>query len=335
MGYIGSHTILRLLETTEYRVVCFDNLSRSRAQVGEWVGRIAGRHAEFLEVDLRDRAAVDQAVMSLGPIAGVIHFAAFKSVDESVREPHLYYQNNVAGLINLMEACGQHGVTNFLFSSSCTVYGNTPQLPVRESTPLAPASPYGETKRIGELLLDSASKNSDLRAISLRYFNPVGAHPGGKLGELPIGKPNNLVPILAQVASGRSPQIIIYGEDYDTRDGSCVRDYVHVLDIAEAHLLAFERMKANHMKGDFEVFNLGTGQGVSVKEAVAAFEAVISRELPKSIGPRRSGDVAAIYSDTKLAERELGWRPKYDLHTMMKSAWAWQKFVEAEGLMDK
>jgi UDP-glucose 4-epimerase len=266
----------------------------------------------------------------LGQIDGVIHFAALKAVGESVETPLLYYRNNLLSLINLLKCCGDFGIENFIFSSSCSLYGNVKTLPVNEDTPLSKTeSPYAHTKLVGEEILRAAASVQSLKVISLRYFNPVGAHPSGLNGENPINKPNNLVPVITQTASGIIEKMHVHGTDYPTRDGSCIRDYIHVSDIADAHILALHHQLNGKQGANYEVFNLGTGQGVSVLEAIKAFEEVRGVSLNYELGPRRAGDVAEIYSDSAKAEQVLGWKPKFDLREMMASAWRWQEYLNS------
>lgn len=326
-GYIGSHTIIELLEKTNYQVVSVDNYANSTPDTYQRIKNIVKRDFEFAEIDLCDKEKVFRLFEQYNNIIGIIHFAAFKSVPESVANPYKYYYNNINSQLNVLEACLKFGVNNFIFSSSCSVYGNIETLPVSEKTPLNKAeSPYAYTKQIGEEMLKDYSKAfPQLQSIALRYFNPVGAHMSGLIGENPINKPTNIVPVITKTAIGQLTEVTVFGNDYNTRDGSCIRDYVHVSDIAEAHVQALNYLIDKKQKSNFTIFNLGTGKGVSVLEAIAAFEKVSGKKLNYKIGDRRAGDVAAIYSDCTFAEKELGWKAKYTLEQMMQSAWEWEK----------
>jgi UDP-glucose 4-epimerase len=327
-GYIGSHTLIELLEKTDFEVVAADNYSHSAPDTYDRVRSISKRSFTTVEIDLCDRKRVfDEPAFR--DITGVIHFAAFKSVPESVVDPLLYYKNNIESLVNLVELCRERSVKHFIFSSSCSVYGNATDLPVTEHTQLMPAeSPYGHTKQIGEDILRFFCKaNPNFNAVLLRYFNPVGAHMSGLNGEVPIGRPDNLVPIITQTAVGKN-KLTVFGDDYNTRDGFCIRDYIHVTDIADAHLLALEYLLGGRNKQNFNIFNLGTGRGVSVMEVIRSFEKVSGTKLTYTIGKRRPGDVVAVYANNNLAKKELGWEPKYDLDDMMRSAWKWQVKLE-------
>lgn len=326
-GYIGSHTIIELLENTNYQVVSIDNFANSTPDTYQRINNIVKRNFEFADIDLCNKEKVFTLFEQYKNIIGVIHFAAFKSVPESVSNPYKYYYNNINSQLNVLEACLKYGVKNFIFSSSCSVYGNIDKLPVSENTPLNKAeSPYAFTKQIGEQILKDYSKSfPELQIIALRYFNPVGAHMSGLIGESPINKPTNIVPVITQTAIGKLQEVTVFGNDYNTRDGSCIRDYVHVSDIADAHVQAFNYLMDKKQKSNFTIFNLGTGNGVSVLEAIAAFEKVSGKKLNYKIGPRRAGDVAAIYSDCTFTEKELGWKAKYNLEQMMQSAWEWEK----------
>ena len=332
-GYIGSHTLIELLEHTDTEVVSVDNFSNSDRTVFDRIEQITGRRVRNHEVDLCDRKAVARLLDMEKGVTGVIHFAAFKSVPESVTDPHKYYHNNIASLLNLLEGCIAHGVERFIFSSSCSVYGNIDQLPVGEDTPLGKAeSPYGYTKQIGERIIeDYARNNPAMRFIALRYFNPVGAHASGLNGEAPLNPPSSLVPVITRTAIGKRPSMVVYGSDYATRDGSCVRDYVHVSDIAAAHVKALDYAKSM-MDEAYAIFNLGTGEGVSVLEAIEAFGSVSGVHLNYTVGPRRDGDVGAIYSDTTRSREVLGWKAQRDLNEMMASAWKWERQLASEGM---
>ncbi|MGQ0827002.1 MAG: UDP-glucose 4-epimerase GalE [Bacteroidota bacterium] len=325
-GYIGSHTIIELLETTNFNVVSIDDFSNSTIQTFDRIKKTTGKKITNYEIDLCDKNTTEKILENEKNIIGIIHFAAFKSVPESVSNPYKYYHNNINSLLNILECCLKFNIPNFIFSSSCSVYGNIDQLPVKETSPLGKAeSPYAYTKQVGEeIIKDYAIANTRLKTIALRYFNPVGAHLSGLIGELPLNKPNNLVPIITNTAIGKIKQMTVFGNDYPTRDGTCIRDYVHVSDIANAHIKALQQLIDNKNKNNFSIFNLGTGNGVSVLEAIRAFEKVSGQKLNYVIGPKRPGDVGAIYSDNSFAEKHLAWKPSFDLDTMMKSAWQWE-----------
>ncbi|MCC6370408.1 MAG: UDP-glucose 4-epimerase GalE [Bacteroidia bacterium] len=328
-GYIGSHTIIELLTQTKLTVVSVDNYSNSNASAYERVKKITGKDFQKLEFDLCDKTALNQQLSAIKNIAGIIHFAAFKSVPDSVADPLKYYHNNIASLVNILDFAKNNHVTNFIFSSSCSVYGNANELPVTENTPLQKAeSPYGHTKQIGEDLIEFFCKaNPEFKAVVLRYFNPVGAHVTGLNGELPISRPNNLAPIITQTAVGKN-SLTVFGNDFNTRDGYCVRDYIHVSDIADAHLKAFDLIEQNRNKQQLSLYNLGTGNGVSVLEVIHAFEKMSETKLNYKVGPRREGDVIAVYANNDKAKTELNWLPKYNLDDMMLSAWKWQLTLE-------
>ncbi|HEY8689992.1 MAG TPA: UDP-glucose 4-epimerase GalE [Chitinophagaceae bacterium] len=332
-GYIGAHTIVDLIENG-FEPICVDNNSRSTPVLLEGIEKITGKKVKNYKVDL---CSFDEthAVFQENPnIVGVIHFAAFKSVGESVHEPLLYFENNLMSLINILKCVKEFQVPYFIFSSSCTVYGNPDEIPVTESTPPKPAeSPYGYTKQMGEQIVSETTKTIFAQSILLRYFNPVGAHPSALIGEMPVGKPENLVPGITQTAIGKLPQMKVYGDDYPTRDGSCVRDYIHVCDIAHAHTLALQYLIDHKNKSRCEVFNLGTGNGVTVLEAIKAFEKVSGVKLNYVIGPRRQGDVVAVYADNKLAKEKLGWDIKYSLEDMMSTAWKWELKLKEDETM--
>jgi len=325
-GYIGSHTIIELLETTDFRIISADNFSNSSAKIFERIEKITGKKVTNYQVDLCNKIDVEKIFENEKNIIGIIHFAAYKSVPESVENPYKYYHNNISSLLNILECCLKFNITNFIFSSSCSVYGNISQLPVKENTPFGKAeSPYAYTKQVGEeMIKDYAIAYPQLQTIALRYFNPVGAHVSGLIGESPINKANNLVPIITQTAIGKIKQMTVFGKDYTTRDGTCVRDYIHVTDIAIAHIKAMMYLFEHKNKSNFSVFNLGTGSGVSVLEAISAFEKISEQKLNYSIGAKRPGDVEAIYSDTTKSEKELDWKPKFNLDEMMQTAWKWE-----------
>ena len=320
-GYIGSHTWLALLEAG-FDVVGVDNFANSSPKVIERLAELAGRTPRFERVDVCDRAAL-RAVFAAHAIDAVVHFAAHKAVGESVQKPLEYYHNNIGGLINTARVMEAHGVHKLVFSSSATVYGQPDKLPITEDSPLATTNPYGTTKLMGEQLLRDLEHNQpDWRVAYLRYFNPVGAHPSGRIGEHPGGVPNNLMPYVSQVAVGTLEHLRVFGDDYDTPDGTGVRDYIHVVDLAEGHVAALRHLLDG---GASHTMNLGTGQGSSVLDVVRTFEAASGRKIPYRVLPRRAGDVAACYADPSLAQRLLGWRARHTLHDMCAHAWAWQR----------
>lgn len=329
-GYIGAHTIVDLIENG-YDVISADNNSRSSDVILESVEKITGKKIKNYKVDLciyDDTVAVFQENPGIN---GIIHFAAYKSVGESVKNPLLYFENNLNSLINILKCADEFRVDNFVFSSSCTVYGNPDKIPVTEDTPMKAAeSAYGATKQMGEQIVREAVKCNGIRAILLRYFNPVGAHPSALIGELPLGKPENLVPAITQTAIGKLPMMQVMGNDYPTRDGSCVRDYIHVCDIAHAHTLAFNYLIENRNESNCDVFNLGTGNGHTVLEIIREFENASGVKLNYRIGPRRPGDVIAIYANNDKAKMLLGWEPKFNLYQMMESAWKWELKLKAD-----
>lgn len=331
-GYIGSHTIIDLLENG-YSVISIDDNSRSTSYAVNGIEQITGKKIKNYKVDLKNFDETRAVFQENEDITGIIHFAAYKAVGESVAEPLRYYENNMFGLINLLKCVQEFDIPYFVFSSSCTVYGNPDSIPVTELSPTKKAeSPYGATKQMGEEILRDFTKIDGIRsAILLRYFNPVGAHPSGLIGEVPVGKPQNLVPAITQTAIGKLPKMLVHGNDYPTRDGSCVRDYIHVSDIASAHTLALQYLINNENQSPCDVFNLGTGNGISVLEAIHTFEEVSGVKLNYEIGPRRPGDVIAIYANNDEAVKRLGWKIKYGIKDMMKTAWDWElKIKEAE-----
>lgn len=329
-GYIGSHTIVDLVENG-FDVISVDNNSRSNPRILEGVEKITGKKIKNYKVDLCNFDDTFAIFQENEDISGIIHFAAFKAVGESVEQPLMYFENNLNSLINLLKCVQEFDIRYFVFSSSCTVYGNPDEIPVTEFTPPKPAeSPYGYTKQMGEQIINEFAKVNNTYCVLLRYFNPVGAHPTGYIGELPIGKPANLVPAITQTAIGKLPQMVVYGNDYPTRDGSCVRDYIHVSDIAHAHTLAVDYLLARKQQKKCEVFNLGTGNGVTVLEAISTFERVTGQKLNYTIGPRRSGDVIAIYANNDYARNELGWECKYSLDDMMQTAWRWEQKIKTD-----
>ena len=325
-GYIGSHTIVDLLDNG-FEVVSIDNNIRSKAETVERIFSITGKHIKNYAVDLCDIEAT-RKIFQENKFDGIIHFAALKSVPESVDKPLLYYKNNLESLINLLELSGEFGVNNFVFSSSCSVYGNAKDLPVTEDTAFEKAeSPYAHTKQIGEDIITAYAKKSACNFILLRYFNPVGAHESGKLGEDSTDVVTAVVPRITGMAIGKFASFTVFGTDYDTRDGSCIRDYIHVMDIANAHTKAVQYLQSAVDKQSVEVFNLGTGNGVTVLEAIKSFEKVSGQKLDYKLGPRRAGDVVSIYANNNKAVTKLNWQIKRDLDTMMQTAWVWEKFL--------
>jgi UDP-glucose 4-epimerase len=324
-GYIGGHTIVDLVEKG-FEVISVDNFSRGSRRMLAGIEELLGRPVQNYEVDLRDAAAT-RAIFEKHPdLSGIIHFAAFKSVPESVAEPLKYFDNNIRSLVNVLQCAVDFGVTSFVFSSSCSVYGNVTNLPVEESTPLSePQSPYARTKVMGEqICADVARAFPNLSITLLRYFNPVGAHPSTLIGELQE-KPENLVPVITQTAIGKRGTMTVFGSDYDTRDGSCIRDYIHVMDIADAHTKALQNAFAGKQAEQLELYNLGTGNGVTTLEAIKAFEAVSGQSLNYEIGDRREGDVIAVYANNDRAKTHLGWTPRYTLEDSMATAWQWEQ----------
>ncbi|HEY5999210.1 MAG TPA: UDP-glucose 4-epimerase GalE [bacterium] len=329
-GYIGSHTVVEL-QQAGFDVLVVDDLSNSHIGVLDGIGQISGTRPPFEQFNLQDRDRTRRLFETHGPIAAAIHFAASKSVVESVRNPLLYYRNNLVSLLNLLEAMQEHGCGHIVFSSSCTVYGQPEQLPVTEASPLQPAaSPYGNTKRICEdILRDAVAADPALRCTALRYFNPIGAHPSALIGELPQGVPDNLVPYITQTAAGIRKELQVFGDDYDTPDGSCIRDFIHVVDLARAHVAALRRMLGDGAPQRFECFNVGTGTGYSVLALVRTFEQVSGRKLNYRIVGRRPGDIVKVWADTALANRELGWKAEKSLEEMLDSAWRWEQRYRA------
>lgn len=329
-GYIGSHTILEIIDKTSWDVISVDNFINSDVRTYDRIREISGRKIEHADFDLCDIVSLRRFFIEHN-IAGVIHFAALKSVPESVSNPYRYYNNNLQSLVNVLKCCEEFKVNKIIFSSSCSVYGNIQILPVEEDTPLGLIeSPYAHTKKIGEEVMETYSKIKGLKAISLRYFNPVGAHPSGLNGENPINPPNNLVPVICQQAAGILPEVIVFGGDYATRDGSCIRDYIHVCDIADAHVQAMKYLLDEEQSAHHDIFNLGTGSGVSVLEALKAFEEVNKMKINYRVGPRRDGDVVSIFSNSEKAAAILGWKPRFNVNDMMASAWKWQQHIMLE-----
>ncbi len=324
-GYIGSHTAVELI-ANGFDVVIIDNLYNSEKSVLEGIRAITGVTPKFHEYDLCDRNRLEEVFIAEGKVDAIIHFAAFKAVGESVRKPLEYFRNNFVSLINLLEMMELHDTPVMVFSSSCTVYGQPDTLPVTEASPVKEAaSPYGYTKQAGEIIIrDTMAARPSHKAVSLRYFNPIGAHPTAFIGELPRGVPENLVPFITQTAMGLRDELKVFGTDYDTPDGSCIRDYLHVVDLAKAHVMALKRMLEGENKSNYEVFNLGMGKGVSVLEAIAAFEKATGVKLKYSLTDRRAGDIEKIWADPSLANRELGWKTEISIEEAMETAWRWE-----------
>lgn len=323
-GYIGAHTIVDLAQNG-FEVISIDNLSRSNQRILDGVEKILDKKILNYRVDLKYQDATLRVLEQHADAVGVIHFAAYKSVPESTEKPLMYYKNNMEGLFNILEGVEKYQIPNFVFSSSCSVYGIVEKLPVTEDTPFQEAQcAYARSKQHGEQVLEDVTKASSLKTILLRYFNPVGAHQSGEIGEMPIGVPNNLAPFITQTAIGKREKLTVYGGDYPTRDGSCVRDYIHVCDIAHAHTLAMKYLIAQKNSQLLEVFNLGTGNGVTVLEAIQAFEKTTGISLKYEIGPRRAGDVIEVYADNTKAKDKLGWDLQYNIEDMMLSAWKWE-----------
>lgn len=325
-GYIGSHTVVELINEG-FEVVIVDNLSNSNVEVLNGIEKITGVHPAFENIDCVDYVAMDNMMEKYGTIDAIIHFAASKAVGESVEKPLLYYRNNLVSLINLLQLMPVHKIKNFVFSSSCTVYGQPDILPVTEDAPIKPAlSPYGNTKQIGEeIIRDTIYANpSNYQSIVLRYFNPIGAHATAEIGELPNGVPNNLLPFVTQTAIGIRKQLQVFGNDYDTPDGSCIRDYIHVVDLAKAHVVAVKRMMDGKSKHSLETFNLGTGRGLSVLEIIKTFEEVNQVKVPYKIVSRREGDIEKVWADPTYANEVLGWKAVETVEETLRSAWAWE-----------
>jgi len=327
-GYIGSHTVVELINQG-FEVVIVDNLSNSTIDVLDGIEKITHVKPAFEKFDLCETDKVNGLFVKYPDIGAIIHFAAYKAVGESVAKPLMYYHNNILGLLNLLEVMVKNPDISLVFSSSCTVYGQPDKLPVGEDAPIKKAnSPYGNTKQISEeIIQDTIHANKEIRAIALRYFNPIGAHASALIGELPIGVPQNLVPFITQQAIGLREQLSVFGNDYNTPDGSCIRDYIHVVDLAKAHVVAIKRLIENKNKSNFEIFNLGTGRGVSVLEMVNAFQKVTGIKLNYKIVGRRMGDVEKVWADTSFANKELGWKTEIGLEETLLSAWNWEKKI--------
>ncbi len=331
MGYIGSHTVVDLIDNG-FEVISIDNYLNSKPEVLQSIQAITGKMVQNYPVDLTDLAAAEQVFVEHPDIAGIIHFAALKAVGESVEKPLDYFGNNLNGLLNMLRCAQKFRVQHFIFSSSCSVYGNATDLPVTEDTPFQEAeSPYARTKQMGEQIIrDFIRSEEHFSAILLRYFNPAGAHESARLGESPTYNASNLVPVITETAIGKREKVTVFGADYDTRDGSCIRDYIHVVDLANAHTKALEYLLAAKNELPCEVFNLGIGEGVSVLEAIQAFEKATEQQLNYEIGERRPGDVVAIYANHRKASERLAWQPKRNIEDIMRTAWAWEQ-VRSEG----
>jgi UDP-glucose 4-epimerase len=327
LGFIGSHTVVEL-QNKGFEVVIIDNLSNSSEDVLKGIITITGKAPLFEKFDLREKASVQAFFKKHHDVSGVIHFAASKAVGESVTNPLLYYENNIASLVYLLQELQQKAEAHFIFSSSCTVYGQADVMPIDENAPIKPAmSPYGNTKQIGEEIITDVAKVSTINAILLRYFNPIGSHSSAEIGELPIGVPQNLVPFITQTGIGLRKELMVYGNDYPTVDGTCIRDYIHVVDLAKAHVVALQRLLENKNEDKVEIFNLGTGIGSSVLEVISSFEKVSGKPFPYKIVDRREGDVTMAYASTDKANTILGWKTASSLDEAMESAWKWEQKV--------
>lgn len=327
LGFIGSHTVVEL-QNENFEVIVIDNLSNSSTEVLVGIEKITGKKPLFEQIDLRDKTAVQTFFKKHQDISGVIHFAASKAVGESVQNPLLYYENNISSLVYLLQELEHKTEANFIFSSSCTVYGQAEVMPIAESTAIQPAvSPYGNTKQIGEEIISDVTKISNLNAILLRYFNPIGAHPSNEIGELPLGIPQNLVPFITQTGIGLRKELAVYGNDYPTPDGTCIRDYIHVVDLAKAHVIAMKRLLDKKNADKLEIFNLGTGKGSSVLEVINAFEKASGQKLPYKIVDRREGDITEAYANTDKANTVLGWKTVLTLDESIASAWKWEQKI--------
>lgn len=333
-GYIGSHTVVEL-QQAGYEVVIVDNLSNSNVDVLDGIERISGIRPHFVEADCTDMAAMINLFDTYKGIAGIINFAASKAVGESIEKPILYYRNNLNTLMNLLDLMAEYNVKGIVFSSSCTVYGEPDENPVTESAPIKTAtSPYGNTKQIcEEIIHDVIHSGAPYKSVILRYFNPVGAHPSAEIGELPNGVPQNLIPYLTQTAIGIRKELSVFGDDYDTPDGSCIRDFINVVDLAKAHVIAVERMLQDKSNANVETFNLGTGVGLSVKELISAFERATGVKVPHKIVGRRAGDIEKVWADPAYANNVLGWKAESTIEDTMRSAWAWQCRLRERGVM--
>jgi len=329
LGFIGSHTVVEL-QNEGFEVIAIDNLSNSSLEVLTGIERITGKKPIFENIDLREKAAVQKFFATHTDISGVIHFAASKAVGESVENPLLYYENNISALIYMLQELTKLPSANFIFSSSCTVYGQAEKMPITEDAPIQTAlSPYGNTKQIGEEIITDTSRVSALNAILLRYFNPIGAHESAEIGELPLGVPQNLVPFITQTAMGLRQELSVFGNDYPTSDGTAVRDYIHVVDLAKAHVIAMQRLLNKKNMDSVEIFNLGTGKGSSVLEVIQSFEKVTGQKLNYKIVGRREGDITEAYANTDKANTILGWKTTLNLDDSLKSAWKWEQKIRS------
>jgi len=328
LGFIGSHTVVEL-QNEGFEVVIIDDLSNSSIEVLNGITKITGKTPTFEQFDLKDKIKVQAFFKSNQDIKGIIHFAASKAVGESVENPLMYYENNINTLVYVLQELKELNTANFIFSSSCTVYGQADVMPITESAPIKPAkSPYGNTKQIGEKIIkDTCKVNLNIKAIALRYFNPIGAHPSAEIGELPIGIPQNLVPFITQTGIGMRKQLSVFGDDYPTPDGTCIRDYIHVVDLAKAHVVALKRLLNENNNTNYETFNVGTGKGSSVLEVIKSFEKVSNQKLKYKIVDRRAGDVISAYANTTKANNDLGWSAKSTLDDAMLSAWKWEQYI--------
>ena len=328
LGFIGSHTVVEL-QSEGFEVIVVDNLSNSSLNVLEGIEKISGTRPHFENIDLRDKSAVQEFFRKYDAISGIIHFAASKAVGESVENPLLYYENNINSLVYLLQELQKKPEAHFIFSSSCTVYGQAEKMPITENAPVQQAmSPYGNTKQIGEEIISDVAKVSNINAVLLRYFNPIGAHPSAEIGELPTGVPQNLVPFITQTAIGMRSELSVFGNDYDTPDGTCIRDYIYVVDLAKAHVAALQRLIQKKNIDKVEVFNVGTGTGSSVLEVIAAFEKVSNTKLAYKIVGRREGDIVSAYANTDKANTVLGWKAQATLAQALESAWKWQQKIK-------
>ena len=329
LGFIGSHTVVEL-QNEGFEVVIIDNLSNSSEEVLKGIVAISGKQPIFEKLDLREKASVQDFFKKHSEVSGVIHFAASKAVGESVENPLLYYENNINALVYILQELQQKEKANFIFSSSCTVYGQAEKMPITENASVQPAiSPYGNTKQIGEEIIQDVAKVSNINAILLRYFNPIGAHPSTELGELPIGVPQNLVPFITQTGIGLRKELSVFGSDYPTPDGTCIRDYIHVVDLAKAHVVALKRLIDSKNETKVETFNIGTGTGSTVLEVINSFEKVSGQKLPYKLVDRREGDVIEAFADTEKANSILGWKAQSTLDEAMDSAWKWEKKIRS------
>ena len=329
LGFIGSHTVVEL-QNEGFEVVAIDNLSNSSIEVLDGIEKITSKKPIFEKIDLREKSAVQNFFKKHQDIIGVIHFAASKAVGESVENPLLYYENNINSLVYVLQELANLPQANFIFSSSCTVYGQAEKMPITEDASVQPAnSPYGNTKQIGEEIINDVAKVTNINAVLLRYFNPIGAHSSAEIGELPIGVPQNLVPYITQTAYGLRKELSVYGNDYPTPDGTCIRDYIHVVDLAKAHVVALQRLLNKQNLEKVETFNLGTGKGSSVLEVINAFEKVSGQKLPYKIVGRREGDVISAYANTDKANKVLGWKAAFSLEDALASAWKWEQKVRS------